>query len=133
MAKIYRIEAGKELFEEVIRIAEEEGIRTARVEGIGGFKKATVAYFNHETKKYEEHEFNEFMEITSMLGNVSEKDKSRFVHLHVTLGRRDLSTVGGHLVRGTVYPFVELVMTRTDNLAYRRYDSNLGLNVLEIR
>jgi predicted DNA-binding protein with PD1-like motif len=133
MAKIYRIEAEKDLFEEVLKIAEEQNIKTARVEGIGGLKRVTIAYFNHQAKKYEEHDFEEFMEVTSMLGNISEKDGKKFLHLHANLGRKDMSVVGGHLIKATVYPFLELVITETENLAYRRYDPNFGLNVLEIR
>ena len=37
------------------------------------------------------------MEVVSLIGNVTLKDDLPVLHVHVTLGRRDLSIIGGHL------------------------------------
>jgi len=131
MPKIYRIDMNKEVTEEIIKIAEREGIRTARVEAIGGLSSVTIAYFNHTAKKYEEHTYEEFMELTSLLGNITEKDGKVFLHAHVNLGRKDMTVLGGHLIKGRVFPFLEVVITQTENKAFRRYDERIGLNLLE--
>ena len=130
MAKIYALKAGTSLTDEILRIAAKERIRTARVEAIGGVNKLRLAYFNHETKKYEEHDFDEFLELTGMLGNITQKDGKPFLHAHCTFGRRDMSVVGGHLMSATVFPLAEVVITKTLNRATRRFDEKTGLNLI---
>ena len=128
MAKIYKLNRGERIVDEILKIAKKEGIKTARVEAIGGVDKITVAYFNHETKKYEKHSYTEFLEVTSMLGNITQKNGKPFLHLHTTLGRSDLSLIGGHLVSARVHPFLEVVITKTKNRAVRKFDEKMGLN-----
>jgi len=130
MAKIYALKAGASLPDDVIRIAAKERIKTASVEAIGGVNKLKLAYFNHETKKYEEHEFDEFLEVTGLLGNITQKDGKPFLHAHCTFGRKDTSVVGGHLISATVFPLLEVVITKTQNRATRRFDEKTGLNVI---
>ena len=130
MAKMYALKAGTSLTDEILRIAAKERIKTARVEAIGGVNKLRLAYFNHETKKYEEHDFDEFLEITGMLGNITQKDGKPFLHAHCTFGRRDMSVVGGHLMSATVFPLAEVVITKTLNRATRRFDEKTGLNLI---
>ena len=130
MAKIYALKAGTSLTDEILRIAAKERIKTAKVEAIGGVNKLRLAYFNHETKKYEEHDFDEFLEITGMLGNITQKDGKPFLHAHCTFGRRDMSVVGGHLMSATVFPLAEVVITKTLNRATRRFDEKTGLNLI---
>jgi len=101
-------------------------LKTARVEAIGTLRKAKVAYNNkRNTKKYQEHLYNENMEVTSMLGDITMMERKPFLHLHANLGRKDMSVVGGHLVSGEVHPFLEVVITPTSNVASRRYDETL--------
>ena len=130
MTKIYSLKGGSIIPEEILAIAERERIETAMVEAIGGVKELRVAYFNHETKMYEEHDFREFFEVTSLLGNITTKDGKPLLHVHGTFGRRDLSVVAGHVVSATVYPLLELVLTPTANKALKRFDDELGLNVI---
>ncbi|MDG7006955.1 MAG: DUF296 domain-containing protein [Nitrososphaerota archaeon] len=131
MAKIYSLEAGSKVPDDIVAIAAREKIRTARVEAIGGVKELRLAYFNHEAKKYEEHDYREFLEVTSILGNVTLKDGRLFLHIHGTFGRRDLSVLAGHVVQATVFPLLEVVVTPTKNRAKRKFDDELGLYVIK--
>ena len=130
VARIYALKAGASLTDEIIRIAAKERVKTARVEAIGGVSKLKVAYFNHEAKKYEEHDFDEFLEVTGLLGNITQKDGKPFLHAHGTFGRRDMSLVGGHVMSATVFPLMEVVITKTANRATRKFDEKTGLNVI---
>jgi uncharacterized protein len=130
VARIYSLKAGTKLPDEVVAIATWEKIPTARVEAIGGVKRLRLAYFNHESKKYEEHEFREFLEVTSIMGNITLKDGKQFLHIHGTFGRKDLSVIAGHVMAATVFPLLEVVITPTRNRALRRFDDELGLNVI---
>ncbi len=130
MARIYSLKAGAKIPDDIVGIARREKIATAEVEAIGGVEKLRLAYFNHEARKYEEHDFEEFLEVTSLLGNVTVKDGKPFLHIHGNFGRRDLSVLGGHVVEATVFPLLEVVLTPTKNRALRKFDEGLGLNVI---
>lgn len=130
MTKIYSLTTGDKLPEAIVKIAEKEKVATAGVAAIGGVSELTLSYFNHETRKYEEHRFNEFMEVTSLVGNLTSKDGKPFLHAHGNFGRKDLSVVGGHLTSAVVFPLLEIVMTPTTNKALRRFDESTGLNMI---
>ena len=130
MAKIYSLKAGSKVPDDILAIARREKVSTARVEAIGGARELRLAYFNHEEKKYEEHDYREFLEVTSILGNITQKDGKPFLHVHGTFGRRDQSALAGHVVAATVFPLLEVVITPTRNRAIRWFDKELGLNVL---
>lgn len=131
MAKIYSLKAGAKVPEDIVAIATREKVSTARVEAIGGVNRLKLAYFNHVSKKYEEHEYPEFLEATSMLGNVTLKDGKQFLHIHGTFGRKDMSVLAGHVMAATVFPLLEVVITPTENRAGRRFDDELGLYVID--
>ena len=130
MAKIYGLKAGARVPDDILAIAKTEKISTARVEAIGGVEELRLAYFNRRTKRYEEQDFKEFLEVTGILGNVTLKDGKPFLHIHGTFGRRDLSALAGHVMSAKVFPLLEVVITPTKNRALRRFDDELGLNVI---
>jgi len=130
MAKIYSLKAGAKVPDDILAIAKKERVATARVEAIGGVKELRLAYFDHEAKRYEEHNFHEFLEVTSLLGNITTKEGKPFLHVHGNFGRRDLSALAGHIISAKVFPLLEVVVTPTKNKALRRFDDDLGLNVI---
>jgi len=130
MAKIYSLKAGAKIPDDILEIAKRERISTARIEAIGGVEELRLAYFNRRKKRYEEHTFREFLEVAGILGNITLKDGKPFLHVHGTFGRRDLSALSGHVMTAKVYPILEVVVTPTENTARRRFDDELGLNVI---
>lgn len=130
MAKLYSIRKGASLVDEILGIARKEGIKCARMEAIGGVERLTIAYFNRRRKKYEEHEYEEFLEVAGILGNITLKDGKPFLHAHGVFGRKDMSTIGGHVVSARVFPLLEVIITPTSNGALRRFDDEMGLNVI---
>ncbi len=130
MAKIYSLKAGAKIPDDIVAIANREKIASAKVEAIGGVKRLRLAYYDHAAKRYEEHDFEEFLEVTGIIGNLTLKDGKPFLHAHGNFGRRDLSVVAGHIMSALVYPLLEVAITPTKNRALRRFDDELGLNVI---
>ena len=130
MAKIYSLKGGMKIPDDILAIAKKEKVLTAKVEAIGGVDELKLAYFNHETKRYEEHEFREFLEVTGILGNVTLKEGKPYLHIHGTFGRKDLSTLAGHVIDAKIFPLLEVMVTPTKNRALRKFDDELGLNVI---
>ena len=130
MAALRKLDAGAMIPDAILRVAAEEKMRTATLEAIGGVDSLTLGYYNRLTKKYEEHTYRGFMEVTSLLGNVTEKAGRPFLHAHGTFGRRDMSVIGGHVISATVFPTLEFTLVPTTNRAIRKFDEQTGLNLI---
>jgi len=115
--RVYYIEAPEDVdFIDYLKsVFNQIGAKRAVVISIGLLKKAKIGYFNVSTGKYEAIDLNEFLELVSALGYIyTTNDGDVNVHIHVTLGRRNGSTVGGHLIEGVVYrAFIHLVELST--------------------
>jgi len=115
--RIYYIEAPEDvdLIDYLKSVSNQIGVKRAAVMAIGSLKKAKVGYLNVSTGKYEAIDLDEFLELVSALGYIyTTSDGVTNVHVHVTLGRRNGSTVGGHLIEGVVYrAFIHLVELST--------------------
>lgn len=130
MAKLHSLPRGARIPDDIVRIAKEEGIQTASVVAIGGVSELALAYFDHKEKSYEERRFEEFLEVTSLAGNITLKDGKPFLHAHGNFGRRDLSVVGGHIMSAVVFPLLEVTLDPTSNTAIREFDKETGLNLI---
>ncbi len=93
------------------------------VSGIGAVKCAEIGYFDFQLKKYLRKKFNGYFEMISLSGNIIFVDENPIVHTHIILGRRDCSTIGGHLfaaeisVTGEIIvnPFPDKNITRSED------------------
>ena len=117
---------GDEVLETLQRYIAEEQIPSAWFQAIGAFERSVIAYWNRETKQYEDIAVDEQVEVLALSGNVTPKR----THAHVVLGRRDGSTIGGHLKRGIVYPTLELHLTRLEHELVRQRDEETGLDLI---
>ncbi|HEX2164485.1 MAG TPA: PPC domain-containing DNA-binding protein [Thermoanaerobaculia bacterium] len=113
------------------KVAAERRLSAARLTAIGAFRRATVAFFDLETKEYLPIEVDEQVEVLSLVGNVSLAGDEHKVHVHVVLGRRDGSTVGGHLLSAVVRPTLEVMLVESPGHLRRHPDEATGLPLLE--
>jgi hypothetical protein len=100
---VARLEHGRDWREQIEAFADEEGIDAAFFLGLGAVSDATIKFYDQERTEYDAVEFDEPLEVTSALGNVSHPDGDRFAHTHVTLSRPDGSMIGGHLESATTF------------------------------
>ena len=126
---VARLEVGEEVITSLREIAEREGVTFAEVSGIGAADDIAVSVYDVKTKKYFDNEFCEPMEITSLLGTVSEKDGEPYIHIHATAGRADGTVIGGHLKRAVISATCELVLHTVYGRVPRFYDERTGLNL----
>jgi len=105
--------------------AASQAIRGASFVALGAFRSATIAYWNPATKEYEQIAVDEQVEVLSLAGNLGNK-----IHAHVTLGRRDGSTLGGHLIAATVFPTLEMTVVAYDEAIVRETDEETALSLI---
>ncbi|MEN2999188.1 MAG: PPC domain-containing DNA-binding protein [Acidilobaceae archaeon] len=127
---LLRVPKGTEFLSFVKEFAKRNEIKKAVVFAIGSFEEATLAFYDLETRRYEPIEVKERTELVSLSGNISLMDGEPFPHVHVALGKRDGSTVSGHLMRATVF-MVELYIAEVPGPLLERKPWEHGLKVWE--
>lgn len=127
-----RFETGEQIAATLLEWLGTEAIGFATMTGLGAVSGATISYWNAETRQYEAHELNEQMEVVSLIGNVTIKEGAPFTHIHVTLGRRDLSIIGGHFNDATVHPNLEIWLQRESETVERLLDETSGIFLMHL-
>lgn len=127
---LLRVDQGKEVLSEILRVCEENDIKAAIIIGLGLLSRSKIAFFDIETQSYRYMNVEEPMELASLVGNVSLKEGKPFAHVHVVLGdeRRALA---GHLVEGYVGGTVEITIFELEGELVRDIVSG-GLVLLNV-
>jgi len=127
------LDAGDEVMACLEAFAAEHRIAAAQITAIGAFSEATLAFWDGARKEYLEIPVEEATEVVAMLGDVSVmEDGKPKLHLHAVLGRRDASTLGGHLLKGMVEPTLEVVLTESPAHLRRVHDPEKGLPLIRL-
>jgi predicted DNA-binding protein with PD1-like motif len=121
---------GDEALAAVTAAVHEQGVRAAQVTAVGGFRQARLGFFDRDSRDYLPIPVGEQVEVLSLIGDVAEHDGQPVAHLHAVLGRRDGSTVGGHLLHGEVWPTLEVIVTEVGPELAKRVDPQTGLALL---
>ncbi len=130
---VLRLEDGDDIMASLRKFSRAKRIRGATVEGIGSLKRAKLGYFDFErTREYTWLVLEEDMEVLSLLGNISTKHESYLPHVHVTLGRKDFTVMGGHLDDGSLANMIELVVRKVPGKLVKLPDEKTGLNILKL-
>ena len=127
------LETGDEVNQSLQTFAERERLSASQVTAIGAFEKATVTFWVWESKDYEDIPVSEQVEVLSLNGDITlDETGKQKLHLHTVLGRRDGSTVGGHLKTGHVRPTLEIIVTEAPSHLRRKHDPASGLPLISI-
>src|SRR2546427_7068796 len=90
---------GEDLLDGLNAAIAELAIDAGTVQVLGGLEAATVGYFDPEAAAYRTTSTGH-VEIASGIGNVSLRDGSPFLHLHLVVSGPDGSCTGGHAMEG---------------------------------
>jgi predicted DNA-binding protein with PD1-like motif len=124
---------GEEAVAAVGGVLREHGLRAAQVIGVGGLQGGELGYFDRTVRDYVRIPVAEQVEVLSLIGDVAERDGEPSLHVHAVLGRRDGSTLGGHLLRGEAWPTLEVVVTEVSPELAKRIDPETGLALISAR
>jgi len=129
---IVRIDRGEELVETLGRFCSEQGIGAASVSGIGAADRLVLGYFETAAKQYHSVERTGDHEITSLSGNVSTLEGRVYLHLHATVSDTACRAFGGHLSSARISGTCEVVLDPLAGAIGRKFDPEVGLNVLDL-
>jgi predicted DNA-binding protein with PD1-like motif len=123
----------EEAFEAITRFAQEQRLGGASLTAIGAFSNATLGFFDFTTKTYKKIPVDEQTEVLSAIGDIAIGDDGRpSLHMHVVLGFPDGSTKGGHFVKGSVHPTLEIIIRESAVGFRRRRREDLGIALLDL-
>ena len=126
---LVRIDLNEEIMQELKNLCGKEKIGLARVEAIGATDHAVIGVYDLKKKEYYPEEINEFMEITSLNGNITAMEGKPYIHLHATLADQHHTIHGGHVLEMRVGATCEMFVTVLDGEVKRHKDEVLGINL----
>ncbi|MCO1593906.1 DNA-binding protein [Micromonospora sp. RHAY321] len=127
---VVAVDKGEDAVAAINEVAERYDIRGARVTAVGVFESAELGYFDREKRDYLRIPVREQAEVLSLVGDIADHEGKALLHVHAVLGRRDGTTVGGHLLYGKVWPTLEVIITEVGASLIKRVDQETGLPLL---
>ena len=128
---VIRLEKGEEVISCLKELCKKENIRLGEITGLGAANLVEIGVFNVNTKEYNTKVFEGIYEITSLVGNVTEKDGEVYLHIHINFGDEEGRVLGGHLVRAIISATSEIIVSKIDGTAGRKLSDEIGLNLLD--
>ena len=127
-----RLDVGEEVMESLKKLAEGEQIRAAEVSAIGATDRAVIGVFDREAGAYRQEELNRFMEITSLMGNITEMEGKPYIHLHAMLADQDHGVHGGHVIEMRIGLTCEMFVRVMEGAIGREHSDELGINLWKL-
>lgn len=123
---------GDDVITGIERFCEESGMHAAGLTGIGAFSNSTLGYFLISTKQYKNIQVDEQVEVLSLVGDVVLYNGRPKLHAHVVIGKSDGSAHGGHLLKATVNPTLEVVITELPAYLHREMNESFGIPLIRL-
>lgn len=124
---------GDEVATALAKFATDEHVVAAHFTAIGAVRDPEVAWFDLGRREYQAMRRSEQMEVLALIGDIGAAESGEpVVHAHITLGRRDGTTFGGHLLGATASPTVEVFLTTYPTALDKREDPETSLKLFEL-
>ena len=114
------------------KFAEDNALLASRFSAIGALRGAVLGYFDWERKEYERIPVQEQVEVLSFNGDIALDGDRHKVHAHAVLGRRDGSTIGGHVLQATVQPTLEVLLIESPGYLRKTCNPETGLALIDV-
>lgn len=123
-------ETGDELMAGLLQFAKDNNISGSHFTAIGALQSATTGYFDWKQRKYIPTVVDEQVEVLVLAGDIALENGEPKVHAHTVLGKRDGTAHGGHVLKATVRPTLEVVLNETPQDFRRVHDPESGLALI---
>ena len=123
---------GDEAVAALTQFARAEDLEASQITAVGGFERATIGWFDRATKQFRHIPVDEQCEVLSLIGDIAEGPDGPSMNMHVVLGLSDGTTRGGHLIEGTVFPTLEVVVTETPAELRRVARPDIGVALIDL-
>lgn len=128
---LIKLSQGEEIILSLRMIAKEHKIKGGFFFGLGSVKDPELGYFDLNLKDYTHQRFRGDYEVTSLVGNISYKNKDPIVHAHVNLSGKNFLSFGGHLFSGQTNATMEILLLPLEEKITRKFNETLNLSLLD--
>lgn len=128
---IVKLAVGEGIMASLLALAKQEAIEAATLTGIGAVDKVDLAFYHLSNRDYENQLLEEEFEVLSLTGSLTLNDGKHHPHVHIVLGRSDLSVIGGHLNEAYTSVTMEIFITVLDGSIERSLDDTVGLKLMD--
>ncbi len=130
--KVYALifSPGDEVISGLTDFALQNHIGDAHFTAIGGFSEATLAWYDGDKKMFKALPVDQTVEVLSMIGDIALADGKPVVHTHITVGKEDGTTTGGHCFEAFVRPTLEVFVT-ANMPRLEKVDAPTGIKVID--
>lgn len=132
--KVYAVimDSGDDVTRCLKSFAKEKQLSAAQFTAIGAFSEVTLGFFDFKIKDYKKVDIKEQVEVLTLTGDISLYKNEPKVHAHVVVGKEDASAYGGHLMKATVHPTLEVIINESPSYLKRKMDEETGLPLITI-
>ena len=123
------ISKGEYVNNSLLQTAKENNIIFGWINGIGAIFDPEVGYWDIQNKRYVKKTIKGEFEITSLIGNITHKEGSLFVHSHITFTDTDFKAYGGHLFDCKIAAAGEFIIFKGQERINRSYSNEVGLHL----
>ena len=123
------ISKGEYVNNSLLQTAKENNIIFGWINGIGAIFDPEVGYWDIQNKRYVKKIIKGEFEITSLIGNITHKEGSLFVHSHITFTDTDFKAYGGHLFDCKIAAAGEFIIFKGQERINRSYSNEVGLHL----
>lgn len=127
-----RVDRGEEIVSCVKSVCEKEHVTFGSICGIGAVGHAVFGLYHVAEKSYTSNSFDGELEMTSLIGNATEKDGQVYLHFHATFAKENGQALGGHLNEAVVSGTAEIFIRTAPGTISRKIDPVTGLTVFDL-
>jgi predicted DNA-binding protein with PD1-like motif len=131
--KVYAVifSKGDEVLSGLTDFAIQYKVGAAHFTGIGALSGATLGWLDLAAKAYHPLHVDEQVEVLSIIGDVATFNGKPVVHAHMVMGKRDGTTVGGHLWEAHVNPTLEVFVSVDPVPLKKKADDASGMKLID--
>ena len=123
---------GDTFLQPMIEFIRKHEIGGASFTGLGALSEATLAWFDPVDGQYKPFHVKEQVECASMVGNISWMNDKPFIHAHCVLGKRDGTSLSGHVKDLKALPTLEITLTEHETKLVRRRRPDTGYALIDL-
>jgi uncharacterized protein len=129
---LIKLKKGDQFPEKFIYFCQTNKIYSCWFAALGAVSSATLAFYNLKDKKYQKKNFQKPFEIVNCYGNLGTMNDKIIVHCHTVLADDNFSTIGGHLEKMIIAATCEIIVQQLEQPFTRKFDEEIGLNLLNL-
>jgi len=123
---------GDTFLQPMIEFVRKHEIGGASFTGLGALSEATLAWFDPADGQYKPFHVGEQVECASMVGNISWMNDKPFIHAHCVLGKRDGTSLSGHVKDLKALPTLEITLIEHETRLVRRRRPDTGYALIDL-